>query len=1181
MEFVNQDGKFVHLHVHTEYSMLDGLTKISELVKKIKQDGMPAVALTDHGVLYGLYEFWKACKTEGIKPIIGSEIYLAPTNRQLREDVNGIKYYHLLLLAKNEIGYHNLIKIVTKAHLEGFYYRPRADRELLEEYGEGLICTSACSAGPLSRHILSDQKDQSIEWLKFLKDLYKDDFYLELQRHGFAGTDDLKTADLSSIPSEKIPMLHELSKINQQLKIWSKEYDIPLIGTTDAHYLNKEDEFTQEVAFAIKDGKKLDDPSRRLSYHDTYVKTQTEMIDVFSDVPEAVENTLKIAEKVEFYEIGYDRVQPKYAGLPKDKTAKEYLRDLTLVGFAKKYNDVDGELLKRMDYELTVIHDKGYDDYFLVVSDIMQWARSQDIIVGVRGSVAGSLVAYCLDITNIDPIKWELYFERFLNPQRPSPPDIDMDIQDTRRDELIKYVMEKYGAGSVSAISTFGRLKTRAAIKDVSRVMNIDLKLAEKLSSMVHIKFGKVKNIKQMMIDDNEFAAAVKTNPELIKMVEVVTKMQDQCRHVSTHACGHLITPNPIIEYTPQQYEVGSSNRIITQLESKPLEELGLMKFDFLGLKNLSIMDNAIKLLKKTKNIDVDIYNVPEDDKLTFKLFKEGNTTSIFQFESEGIKKYLRDLNPENLEDLCFMAAAYRPGPMKYIPEYIACKHGKKEPEYLIPELEPILSKTYGFAIYQEQVIRIAVDIAGYTMGEADILRRAMGKKIAEVMKAEEERFVQGCVKQGYKESIGRKLFEFMLPFADYGFNKSHSAGYAVIAYWNAYLKAHYPMEYMCARLTSDMHMPDKLTIALEEAKHLKIPILPPDINLSYSEFRPEGANSIRFGLDGIKNVGSNVVKELIDYRESNGRFTSLDDLIINVKSANSRTIEALIKVNACKDFGNQAQLLEVYSEILGNRNQSNKNIHQIGIFESTDNANTKVGIGATKLPAIIDVTDGQKLHWEKELMGIYFTSHPIQSVLDKFADKNLPLISQNDFTEGSNVKGICVIQRKKQITTRNGDPMCFITLEDINAQYDGVLFPRDFKTYENSIAEGNIIYIEGKCNMRNGQVSVIVNSISVLAGNEVEIGEDAFDLVNNLKPQKIKMCTLCIHDSSTKEDLSQLRDILSENAGKVLVIIHIIDNGEIKRFKMRNLVDEKVLREVVSKMSMIERADFSDIEKT
>lgn len=1179
MEFINQDGKFVHLHVHSEYSMLDGLTKISQLVKKVKEDGMPAIALTDHGVLYGLYEFWKACKSEGIKPIIGSEIYLAPTNRQLREEVDGIKYYHLILLAKNEIGYHNLIKIVTKAHLEGFYYRPRADRELLEQYSEGLICTSACAAGPLSRHILADQDKKSLEWLSYFRDLYKDDFYLEIQRHGFAGTDDLKNYDLGDIPKEKVSMVYELSKINEKLKIWSKEYNIPIVGTTDAHYLNKDDEFTQEVAFAIKDGKKLDDPNRRLSYHQTYVKTQVEMQDVFSDIPEALTNTLDIANKVEFYDIGYDRVQPKFADLPDGKSAKQYLRDLTLIGFKNKYDPNNSELLQRMDYELDVIHDKGYDDYFLVVADIMQWARSQGILVGVRGSVAGSLVAYCLDITNIDPIKWELYFERFLNPQRPSPPDIDMDIQDTRRDELINYVKQKYGDESVAAISTFGRLKTRAAIKDVSRVMNIDLKLAEKLSSMVHIKFGKVKNINQMMIDDHEFAGVVKSNNQLLTMVDVVSKMQDLCRHVSTHACGHLITPNPIIEYTPLQFEIGGTNRVITQLESKPLEEIGLMKFDFLGLKNLSIMDNAIKLLKKTKNIDVDIYNLPEDDELTFKLFKEGNTTSIFQFESEGIKKYLRDLNPENLEDLCFMAAAYRPGPMKYIPEYIACKHGKKEPEYLIPELEPILSKTYGFAIYQEQVIRIAVDIAGYTMGEADILRRAMGKKIAEVMKSEEERFVQGCVKQGYKESIGRKLFEFMMPFADYGFNKSHSAGYAVIAYWNAYLKAHYPMEYMCARLTAVMDMPDKLTVALEEAKHLKIPILPPDINLSYAEFRPEGENSIRFGLDGIKNVGSNVVKELIEYREANGKFESLDDLIINVKSANSRTIEALIKVNACKDFGNQAQLLAIYSEILSKRNALNKATNQIGIFEQTD-ATNQLKVSKTALPVLSDVTDGQKLQWEKDLMGIYFTSHPIQAVLDKLIDKNLPLISQNDFDEGATVKGICVIQRKKQITTKNGDPMCFLTIEDLNMQYDAVLFPKDFKKFEEFLSEGNIIYVEGKSNMRNGQISIIINLLKVISDNQIELDQNSVDTISAIKPQKVKFCTLHVHESASKDDLSELRDILATNVGKVTVILNIFDHGELKKFKMRNLVDEKILKETIAKMSMIQRLDFTEVEK-
>lgn len=1163
---------FVHLHVHTEYSMLDGLNRINDVVKKVKENNMGAVAMTDHGVLYGVYEFWKSCKVEGIKPIIGCEIYLSPDKRQLREDVDGIKYYHLILLAKNQIGYHNLIKIVSKAHLEGFYYRPRADRELLEEFSEGLICTSACSASPLGRHIVRDETSKSLEWMKFLKGVYKDDFYLELQRHGFAGSDELEI-DVSKFDASHVELMKEQMKINKQLRIWSDEYSIPMIASTDAHYLNLDDQFSQEVAFAIKDGKRLDDPSRRLSYVDTYVKTPDEMKEVYSDIPEVLLNTVDIANKVEFYNIGYDRVQPSFNSVPDGKTTEIYLRELTFEGAKKRYKEVTDDLSERIDMELKIIHDKGYDDYFLVVADMMNWARERELVVGVRGSVGGSVVAYALNITNIEPIKWELYFERFLNPQRPSPPDIDMDIQDTRREELLNYVKEKYGQDSVAAISAFGRLKTRAAIKDVSRVMGIDINVANHLSKMVHVRFGRVKDIDQMIKDDAEFANIVKSDPKLVKMTEVVNKIKGLCRHVSTHACGHLITPHPIVDYTPLQYETGGTNRIITQLESKPLEELGLMKFDFLGLQNLSIIDNTIRLVKKMRGIDVDIYNIDENDEKTYKLFQEGNTTAVFQFESEGMKKYLRDLKPENLEDLCFMAAAYRPGPMKYIPEYIECKHRRKDPEYLIPELIPILEKTYGFAIYQEQVIRIAVDIAGYSMGEADILRRAMGKKVPEIMKAEEARFVEGCIKQGYSEEVAKKLFEFMLPFADYGFNKAHSAGYAVIGYWTAYLKAHFPLEFMSARLSAVMETPDKLRIALDESKHMKITISPPDINLSHAEFVPEGENSIRYGLNGIKNLGSNVVDEIILSKNDKGIFKNLDDLVNRVKSMNSRGLESLIKVNALSAFGNQAQLLAVYQEILSKRNKSSqKKVNQIDLFESMNAGKESIEVEHTSLPILTDLPSGQKLQWEKELLGIYFTSHPIQAAIEKYEGRSFKTISDNEMIEGSTVSGIAVIQRIKSINTKKGDPMAFVTLEDLSTSFDSVLFPRDYINYKDKLTDGAVVFIEGKCNMRNGAPSIILNKLINLDSEEDNTAIDAAlsGATKKVKPEKI--CTLVVHETATKNDLAQLRDILAENIGDVTVIIHITDNDETKRFKMRNKVDEKILKEVVSKLPIIVR---------
>src|SRR3990167_2597341 len=539
---------FVHLHVHTEYSMLDGLNRIPALVSKIKDSGMNSVALTDHGVMYGAYEFWKACKEAEIKPIIGAEIYVAPTDRKLRSEVNGIKYYHLILLAKNFEGYNNLIKLVSIGHLEGFYYRPRVDREILEKYSKGIICSSGCPVGPLGRHIVRGEEDKAKEWLEFLHSIYKDDFYLEIQRHGFSGGDVLPPRD-PDLSDDQYELAKEEVKINAKIKEWSKLYKIPLIASCDAHYLNEEDELSQEIAFAIKDGKTLEDADRRHAYKRSYIKTPEEIFEEFSDVPEAIENTQKLADKVEIYDIIYNRVQPKFPDLPKGATAEEYLKKEVYSGVKKRYGKMTGELKERVDMELKIIHDKGYDDYFLVVSDMMKWARKHGVLVGVRGSVAGSVASYCLDISDIEPIRWELYFERFLNPERKSPPDIDMDLQDSRREEVINYVIEKYGRKNIAAIAAFGRLKTRAAIRDVCRVMKIDLKTADILSKMVHVKFGRVKPMALMLQDDQDFRKIIEGDPRLIQMADTVSRIEGLCRHVSTHACGYLITPDPITDY--------------------------------------------------------------------------------------------------------------------------------------------------------------------------------------------------------------------------------------------------------------------------------------------------------------------------------------------------------------------------------------------------------------------------------------------------------------------------------------------------------------------------------------------------------------------------------------------------------------------------------------------------------
>lgn len=1163
---------FVHLHVHTEYSMLDGLNRIPKMVEYAKELGMNALAISDHGVMHGVYEFWKACKAAEIKPIIGCEIYVAPTDRTIKEEVNGVKYYHLLLLAKNLTGYHNLIKLVSQSHLEGFYYKPRADKELLEKYSEGIICTSACPASPLGRHILRDEPEKAEEWLKTLHSIYKDDFYLELQRHGFEGADDISNIDEKDYNEEQLNFMKEQVKINKYIKEWAKKYDLPLVATTDAHYLTEDDETTQEIVFAIKDGKKVDDPTRRRAYKHTYIKSQEEMARIYSDLPEVLENTQKIADSVEKFDITYERVQPHYLDLKEGETAQQVLRDITYEGAKNLYGEITPELTERIDMELGVIHDKGYDDYFLVVRDILNWARQQKIIVGARGSVGGSVVAYCTGIINIDPIKWELYFERFLNPERPSPPDIDMDIQDSRRDEVIAYAEEKYGHANFCGIITFGKLATRIAIRDVARVMNIDLNVADTLSKMVEVNFGKPKPISWMMENNNEFKNLVGSDARLGAMADVVSKIEGMCRHASTHASGYLITPKPVTDYVPVQLESGDSEKVITQLEMGPLEYLDLMKFDFLGLQNLSIIDYTLKLIKKLHNKEIDIYNVPNDDEKTYKLFQEGNTTAVFQFESAGMKRYLKELQPETLEDLCFMAAAYRPGPMQFIPGYIACKHGKQEPEYLVKELEPILQSTYGFIIYQEQVIRIAVDIAGYSMGQADILRRAMGKKVMSIMQEQKKIFVDGCVKNGFSEEIGTQLFDHLLEFANYGFNKAHSATYAVLGYWTAYLKAHYPREFMCARLTSVMNFPDKLTVALEEAKHMGLEILPPDINKSVSEFVPEDENGIRFGLDGIKNVGKNVVEELVNTRNEEGEFKSLDDFCARVPSANSRTIDALIKVGAMNAFGKLGGLLEVYPEILTKRSKEAKKKAdgQLDIFGQSEKKEDAT-VPVTPLPDVAEIPISQKLAWERELLGIYFSSHPLTHYEEFFAKESILQISQTQIEDGKSITGAALVARIKSITTKKGDPMAFLTLEDMDNTWDSVLFPRDYEKYKDKVSEGDVVLISGKGNKRNGEMSILINRIKNLVNNNEEEETEMDSEVKEFATKK-KVVTLCIHESADKNDLAQLRDLLLENPGEVEVIVCLKNNGKERKFKVTRKVSEDVIENIISKLSLVEK---------
>lgn len=1114
-------SNFTHLHLHTEYSLLDGLNRVPKLLEKVKATGMESVAMTDHGVMYGMAEFWTLAQDFGIKPIIGCEIYLSPGDMHLKEEVDGLKYYHLVLLAKNKVGMANLNKIVSLGHLEGMYYKPRVDKETLAKYSEGLICTSACLAGPLSRHIIRNQEKKTIEWLEFFQNTFKDDFYLELQRNGFE-QDDLKILETMKLPDEHRQTIREQIIVNQKIRELSEAYNIPLMATSDAHYLNEDDKDVQEILFSIKDGTLISDPKRRLGYLGTYVKTPDEMLKAFSDIPEVLENTMKIAEKVEKFDVRYDRIQPQYIGLKEGENSSDELKRQVYEGYTKKYGELTQEMDERLKYELQIIGDKGYNDYFLVVSDIMKWARSQGIVIGVRGSVAGSVVAYCLDIINVEPVSWELYFERFLNPERPSPPDIDMDLQDDRRDEVIKYVESKYGKENVAAICAIGRMKTKAAIRDVARVMGIDLQIADKLSKKVQVVFGKVKKIKEMMAEDKEFEEIIKSDPALIKLKENVEKIEGMARHISTHACGYLITPEPIMEYIAIQKESKGGDKVITQYEGGWIESLGLMKFDFLGLRNLTIIKNTIDFIKKYHGIDINMNELDLNDRKTFELFSKGDTIGVFQFESPPMQKYLRQLLPETLEDICFMVSAYRPGPMQYIPDYIKRKHGEQETEYLIEEMKPILKNTYGFAIYQEQVIKITVDIAGYSMGQADNLRRAMGKKKVEIMEKEEPKFKEGVMSKGFSKEIADEIWKYLLPFADYGFNKAHGAGYALVAYWCAYLKAHYPIEFMAGLMHSDISDNDRIVIDMRESARMGFKILPPDINKSEDFFTIEDQKNIRFGLCAIKNVSDKAIEEIVKERNANGPFTSLDDLIkrVTTKNLNKKSLECLIKVGAMDQWGSRNQLLSVLPLIWDNIQKQevsagNGQVDIFGMFTEESSITSQI----TPLPNIEAENNQTKISWERELIGTYVSDHPLknyESIILKGETDSIEILNHKN--DGEEVKVLCIINSIKTIRTKKDNKtMAFLELEDFGGKCEGVLFTRSYERLSSKVIEFKPMIIKGKVNFRNDRTTIMV--------------EDILDVEESEKMENIK---IDITSEKDAERLTLLKDAIRNNPGDI-----------------------------------------------
>ena len=1050
---------FTHLHVHTEYSLLDGSNKINEYVSRVKELGMKSAAITDHGVMFGCIDFYKAAKAAGIKPILGCEVYVAPGSRFDKEKgKEEDRYYHLVLLAETQEGYQNLIKIVSYGFVDGFYYKPRVDMELLEQYHEGIIALSACLAGEVARNLARGFYEEGKEAaLRYEKIFGKGNFFLELQDHG--------------IPKQR--------QVNHELIRMSRETGIELVATNDVHYTYSSDAEAHDILLCVQTGKSLKDENRmRYEGGQYYVKSEEEMRRLFPYAPEAIENTGKIAERCNVeIEFGVTKL-PKF-DVPDGYTAWEYLNKLCFEGLDKRYTDNKEELKKRLNYELGVIKDMGYVDYFLIVWDFIRYAREQGIMVGPgRGSAAGSLVSYTLGITKLDPIKYDLLFERFLNPERVSMPDIDVDFCFERRQEVIDYVVEKYGKDQVVQIVTFGTMAARGVIKDVGRVMDVPYVQCDTIAKMIPQELNIT--IDKAMKANPELKKIYETDETVRKLIDMSRRLEGLPRHTSMHAAGVVISQKPVMEYVPLSR--GSDGSLVTQFTMTTLEELGLLKMDFLGLRTLTVIQNAEKLVRRDKGIELDMDKIDYEDKKVYGMLGAGKTEGVFQLESTGMKNFMKELKPGNLEDIIAGLSLYRPGPMDFIPQYIKGKNNPDEIHYDCPELEPILKATYGCIVYQEQVMQIVRSLGGYTLGRSDLVRRAMSKKKASVMEKERQNFVYGneeegvpgCIHRGISEKTANKIYDDMIDFAKYAFNKSHAAAYAVVSYQTAFLKYYYPVEYMAALMTSVIHNPSKVAEYILSSRKMQIEILPPDINFGESEFSADHG-AIRYGLSAIKSLGAPMIRAIVEERNENGKYQSLRDFIerMSGRELNKRAIENLIKAGALDQVaGNRRQKLMVYAEIVDAVNQEKKNAMtgQMSLFDLISDEEKEAY--EIQMPKVEEYSKEELLSFEKEVLGVYISGHPLEEYEERWR-KNITARTvdfQIDEELGTSKAGdgeIAVIggiiTNKTVKYTRNNKVMAFLTIEDLVGTVEVVVFPNDYEKNVQKMEEDSKVFIRGK----------------------------------------------------------------------------------------------------------------------
>ena len=1123
-------GKFTHLHVHTQYSILDGASDISDLFTKAKNDGMDAVAITDHGNMFGAKDFHNKARQHGIKPILGCEMYLAHGSRFDKSDKKDRSGYHLVVLAKNFTGYKNLIKLISYAWTEGFYYTSRIDKELLKQYSEGLIVSTACIGGEIPKTAINKGKEEAEKLVLEYKEIFGDDFYLELQRHP------------SGDPSKDREVYENEKIANAILLELAKKHDVKVIATNDVHFIDAEDAEPHDRLICLNTGKDVDDPDRMSYTKQEFFKTTQEMGELFSDIPEAIENTREIADKIEEYELDREPLMPDFPLPDGFEDENEYLRHVTYEGARERYGEITDEISERLDFELSVIKGMGFPGYFLIVQDFINAARELGVSVGPgRGSAAGSAVAYCIKITDVDPIRYNLLFERFLNPDRISMPDIDIDFDEDGRDKVLDWVVEKYGIEKVAHIITFGTMKARLAIRDIARVEKLPLAKADQLAKLVPeapgITFNKAYEQVPQLKKERE------NGEELVrKTLKYAEVLEGSLRQTGLHACGVIIGKDDLTEYLPICTSKDTDLRV-TQFDGDHVESVGMLKMDFLGLKTLSIIKDAVENVKESRGIDVDIDNISLEDKQTFELYSRGETTALFQFESPGMKKNLRQLKPNRFEDLIAMNALYRPGPMEYIPSFIKRKHGKEEINYDLPVMERYLKETYGITVYQEQVMQLSQELAGFSKGQADSLRKAMGKKKKKLMEQLKEKFFEGCQKNGYDLKVIQKIWNDWEAFAQYAFNKSHSTCYAYVSYQTAYLKAHYPAEYMAAVLSRWSSNIDKVTTFMDECRRMDIQVLGPDINESNLRFNVNRDGNIRFGLSAIKGVGGSAAEKIIEEREQNGPYKDIYDFVerINLHSVNKKCIESLATAGAFDNLGNlrRAQFFaengkeQNFIESLikyGSKYQNDKQTRQQTLFGESGG----IEIAKPKLPDVEEWQKLDKLNKEKELVGIYLSAHPLddfKTEIEHFTDTSMKALNSDfDSFRDKDVTIAGIVTNVQHSMSKNNKPYGRLTLQDYTDSYELIMFGKDYQEFRKFFYKDYPLLIKGKIQPRFNDP------------NRYEFKVKQIYMLSDVKEELVNTLTLTISLTDINEHLIEKLNQFTEQKGKVKMRFRIVD---------------------------------------